>query len=190
MKQQPTRERFIRATAALLQERGYAATGLRDILAASGAPRGSMYFHFPGGKAELATEAIRQSGKDFCEGIRAILDAAPSIKVAITTICRYLSQQLTASHYKLGCPVAPLALEETEVQVKGAVAGALESWQEQIQRRLVSAGFTPSRATELAMFTMSVIEGALLLSKAHQSVAPLERAEIELVRMTEMEESK
>ena len=64
-----TRQRMVDSTAHLLQERGYFGTGIRDILDRSAAPRGSMYFHFPGGKEQLAVEAVRQSG----DGVRALL---------------------------------------------------------------------------------------------------------------------
>ena len=54
-----TSARMIEATARMLQHRGYHGTALSDILEASGAPRGSLYFHFPGGKDQLAIEATR-----------------------------------------------------------------------------------------------------------------------------------
>src|SRR5579862_4730019 len=56
------REAFVRTTAELLQRQGYAASGLNEIVARSGAPRGSLYFHFPGGKEELAVAAIDSAG--------------------------------------------------------------------------------------------------------------------------------
>jgi len=56
-----TRKKLVDATAALLRRQGYHATGLSDIVAESGAPRGSLYFHFPGGKDELARAALLAS---------------------------------------------------------------------------------------------------------------------------------
>ena len=56
-----TRIRMIEATALLLRQRGYHGTSLNDILNASGAPRGSLYFHFPGGKDQLVIEVTRDS---------------------------------------------------------------------------------------------------------------------------------
>ncbi|TGW02048.1 TetR/AcrR family transcriptional regulator, partial [Mesorhizobium sp. M2D.F.Ca.ET.145.01.1.1] len=59
-----TRTRMIEATALLLRRRGYHGTSLNDILTASGAPRGSLYFHFPGGKDQLVIEVTRASVAD------------------------------------------------------------------------------------------------------------------------------
>ncbi|MEO6574881.1 MAG: TetR/AcrR family transcriptional regulator [Polyangiaceae bacterium] len=183
MKQGATRERFVRATATLLQERGYAGTGMNDILEASGAPRGSLYFHFPGGKAELAVEAIKQSGSELCDVIRGVLEASNDLGEGITTITTFLGQQLVASDYKLGCPVAPLAIEGVDGALQDAVAAAFEAWHVVIRARLVRAGHKPKRATELATFALSAIEGALLLCKVRRSVVPLEQAAKELSRI-------
>jgi TetR/AcrR family transcriptional repressor of lmrAB and yxaGH operons len=185
MTQGATRERFVRATATLLQERGYAGTGMNDILEASGAPRGSLYFHFPGGKAELAIEAVTQSGGELCEVIRGVLEASSDLGEGITAITKFLGMQLVASDYKLGCPVAPLAIEGVDGALETAVAGAFDSWQGVIRARLVRAGHTPKRATELATFALSAIEGALLLCKVRRSVVPLELAAKELSRVAE-----
>lgn len=175
----------MRATATLLQERGYSGTGLNDILAASGAPRGSLYFHFPGGKAELAAEAVKQSAAEMCDVLRGLLEASENIEQGIRSITHLLGQQLVASDYKLGCPIAPLAIEGVDGALADQVAGAFEAWHKVIRARLVRAGHAPKRATELATFALSAIEGALLLCKVRRSVAPLERAAIELARIAE-----
>src|SRR4051794_24788645 len=56
------RERMVRSAGLLFGERGFSATGLRDVVAHSATPRGSIYHHFPEGKAELARAALRQAG--------------------------------------------------------------------------------------------------------------------------------
>ncbi|HEY8491429.1 MAG TPA: helix-turn-helix domain-containing protein, partial [Dehalococcoidia bacterium] len=57
-----SRQRMIRAMSRLMQRQGFHATGLNQVLAESGAPKGSLYFHFPGGKEQLAAEAVQASG--------------------------------------------------------------------------------------------------------------------------------
>src|ERR1700704_520437 len=67
------RERMIRSAAMLFQERGVERTSFTDVLARSGAPRGSIYHHFPGGKAQLAEEATRYAGDFIAAGLTAAL---------------------------------------------------------------------------------------------------------------------
>ena len=58
-----TRTKLVEAAATLFEERGYHAAGVKAILERAGAPRGSFYFHFPGGKEELAIAAIEAGAR-------------------------------------------------------------------------------------------------------------------------------
>ena len=62
-----SRSKMIRAAAELFRQDGYHATAFSDVVEASGAPRGSIYFHFPGGKQELAREATVLAGDEIEE---------------------------------------------------------------------------------------------------------------------------
>ena len=68
-----TRDRLIRSTSRLLRTQGYAATGLNQVMAEAEAPRGSMYFHFPGGKVELAGAAVDRFAERSTARMRKIL---------------------------------------------------------------------------------------------------------------------
>src|ERR1700740_131834 len=70
------RAAFVAAPAELLRRQGYAASGVNEIVARSGAPRGSLYFHFPGGKEELAVAAIEQSGTQLARALDPMLDSS------------------------------------------------------------------------------------------------------------------
>ena len=67
-----TKQRMIEATALALRQRGLAATSFTEVLAASGAARGAIYHHFPGGKEELAEHAVEWTGRRVRDEIQAI----------------------------------------------------------------------------------------------------------------------
>src|SRR6478735_1281916 len=106
-----SRDAFIDATATLLRRQGYAATGLSEIVQRSGAPRGSLYFHFPGGKEELAVAAMCRSGEQLRAAIEATLGARESLDEALALLLDALAAGLVASDYADGCPLATVALE-------------------------------------------------------------------------------
>uniref|UniRef100_UPI001892272F TetR/AcrR family transcriptional regulator n=1 Tax=Catenulispora rubra TaxID=280293 RepID=UPI001892272F len=61
------RQKMVQAAKQLMRERGYNATAFSDVLKLSGAPRGSVYFHFPGGKTELAIAAAGAHAREQVE---------------------------------------------------------------------------------------------------------------------------
>ena len=108
---QSSREAFIGATASLLRRQGYSATGLNEIVARSGAPKGSLYFHFPAGKQELAAAAMAHAGEQLAVAIEAVLDASEDLPQGIARLTDALALQLESSQYADGCPIATAALE-------------------------------------------------------------------------------
>lgn len=187
MARSDSRQRLLEAAALLIQERGYHATGLRDVLAASGAPRGSLYFHFPNGKDQLAAEAVQLSADRICAITQQVLTEAPDLRHGVLTVVGLFAQQLEGSGYTLGCPVAPAAVNGEEGDLlPGVVRDAFDSWQSVIAERLRAEGLAPERATRLACFALSTIEGALLLSRVRRDVAPLHDAGAELLALLEM----
>ena len=168
-------------TARLLQERGYHGAGLRDVLAKSGSPRGSLYFHYPGGKEELAAEAIAYAGARMTDHLRTLLAPTDDIGAAIARITSMFEKQLVASGFKRGCPVGPTALEDISgAHLREAMTTAFVEWHEVITERLRREGHSATRAAALATFGLAAIEGALLLAKAKRDVGPLRCAALEL----------
>ena len=174
-KGEQSRARMVAATAELLQKQGYHATGLAEIVEKSAAPRGSLYFYFPGGKEELACEALRNAGTTWRQQLEAVINAAPDLPSSVMAACEALAQWLEASNYELGCPMATVALEAstTSEAVHQVCAQHFAGWQELIAHKLVAAGAAPEVAQEMALFSLSATEGALLLSKVQRSTQPL-----------------
>jgi len=170
-----TRQKLVATTAQLLQRQGYHATGLSQIVAESGAPRGSLYFYFPDGKDQLAVAALDASSADWRARIDAVVAAAPDLGQAVEDVCRLLADDLAKSDYQRGCPVAAVALEAaaTSGPVRKAVECHYGEWTDSIVERLVARGMPKDAARPLATFVLASVEGGLLLAKVQRSREPL-----------------
>lgn len=179
-----SKEKTVLAAAKLLRRHGYYGTALSDILAAAGSPRGSLYFHFPKGKEEIAVAALTLAA----DGVRqAIAGAAKSSKSAdefLIRIARGMAADLERSAFTEGCPIAPTALEVSGASetLTAAARSAFQGWEDAIATGLQLFRFKPERAKLLATAALSQLEGALLLARTYQSVEPMQRAE-EPIRM-------
>ncbi len=172
-----TRARMIQTTADLMQKQGYHGTGLSQILAESGAPKGSLYFHFPGGKEELACAALTESGAQWRALLQSEIADVRDPRAAITGVCKALADELERSKFQNGCPIATVALEAATASdaVQATCAEQYRMWQRLIEDRLAALGLPERTAADLATMLLSAIEGAMLLARVHRSREPLER---------------
>jgi TetR/AcrR family transcriptional repressor of lmrAB and yxaGH operons len=184
-RERSSRDAFVKTTARLLRRQGYAATGLNEIVAASGAPRGSLYHHFPGGKEQLAIAAMRGAGAQLADGIDAVLASSENLGVALGRLVDGLAAGLEASGFADGCPVATVALEAagTSEPIRDAAREAFDSWLRALRKRLMYAGYGEQDARRRAMLLLAAIEGALILARAQRDVAPLASVREELVAL-------
>jgi AcrR family transcriptional regulator len=173
------RERMVVSAALLIRERGAHATAISDVLEHSGAPRGSAYHYFPGGRTQLLCEAVDFAGEHVA-GI--ITEAAGSLELLDTLIEKY-RQQLLDSDFRAGCPVVAVAVEagferdgarERTASVTERAAAAFDRWTDLIAQRFITDGLAADRATELAVLATSAIEGAILLARVRRDLTPLD----------------
>ena len=181
-----TRQRIIDASATLLRRQGYAATGLNELVRRSGAPKGSLYFHFPGGKEELALAAMERSGERLRAAIAAILASTEDLDAALAALVDALGAGLEASGYEDGCPIATVTLEAAgdSPAVRATAVTVFDSWLEQLEVRLARGGLSPAQARRRALFVLSAIEGALILARASRDLAPLQAVREELLALS------
>jgi TetR/AcrR family transcriptional repressor of lmrAB and yxaGH operons len=174
-----SKEKTIIAAAGLLRRHGYNGTALSDILAAAGSPRGSLYFHFPNGKEEIAVAALAYAADSVRQAIAGAAKASKSADEFLIRIARAMAANLERSDFKEGCPIAPTALEMsgTSEALTVAAGAAFQSWEQEIAAGLESFRFNAERAKLLATAALSQFEGALLLARTYQSLEPLRRAE-------------
>ncbi|MGH6648643.1 TetR/AcrR family transcriptional regulator [Aquabacterium sp.] len=169
------RQRLIDTTARLLQTAGYHHTGLNQIVAESGAPKGSLYHYFPGGKVALAVAALDQSASQLAQSLAQMCLAHADPETAIGAVLDHFMAELESSGFTKGCPVATTTLEEAAVtpEIREACARAYRLWQDGLDAFLAGHGVRESAF--LAETLLMLIEGALLLSRAQHSCDPLRR---------------
>jgi TetR/AcrR family transcriptional regulator, lmrAB and yxaGH operons repressor len=178
------KEKMVAATKELIRERGYNATALSDVLERSAAPRGSVYFHFPGGKAELAMAAAAAHAAD---QLRHIDAAAEESKSAAELIAAYVDlgrEGMVASGYARGCGVAPLVTEGATAESKEIAAASRKAFAAMIDRlasHLVAYGMKAGDAHDLADAVIAGVEGAMVTSRALRSESPYEAVRAVLV---------
>jgi AcrR family transcriptional regulator len=164
------RERMIISTALLIRERGAHSTAISDVLEHSGAPRGSAYHYFPGGRTQLLCEAV-----DFAADFTASrIAGATSSLDAIDHVIDSFRAQLAETDYRAGCPVVAVAVEADNPPVIERAAAAFTRWTDMIAERLTDDGVMPDRAEELAMLFMTSLEGAIIVARSTRDVKPLD----------------
>ena len=178
-----TRRRMIITTSKLLERQGFHGTGLNQILEEANAPKGSMYFHFPGGKTQLAAEAIAAAADYIDRALRAHEGGT-----ALEAIDGYLAQMgrwLQSTDFSGGCPIATTALEvgATTPELGQACEAAFARLIARVAGWLEADGLDPDTAVERASLVYSAIEGALIFSKARRSIEPLERLRGQVPRL-------
>lgn len=168
------------AAAALFRSQGYHGTALQDILAAAGSPRGSLYFHFPGGKEEIGSAALTQSGETVRKTIAQAAESSVDAETFLTRVIRAMATNLEKSNFRDGCPIATTALETSaQSEVLGAASrAAFQTWELEIKRGLFRCGLPAGDADLIATLVLSQLEGALLLARTYRSLEPLLRAEL------------
>jgi len=182
-----SKKRMIAAARRLFREHGYLGTALSDVVTESAAPRGSMYFHFPGGKEELATEVILLHAS---ERITDINRAAGTTGTAAELIAAFVGRErddLVSSNYREGCAMAPVVIESTPAsdQLSDATRRAFQDLITTLAARLTEKGLTHDRAVQLATNVWTSVEGALILSRVLRSPEPFDMAITQLAATAE-----
>lgn len=182
-----TRDQIIAATCDLIEAQGFHATGLREIIKASGAPRGSLYYYFPDGKEGLAAEAIARTGEALAERVAHALAAAPTPAASVAALAGTIAVAIERSEFKAGAPLTAVAMETatTSERLNQACRAAFDRLQAAFADHLVAAGYPPSRAAALAEFITAAFEGGIILCRTYHSGDPLRRVGARLGELLE-----
>ena len=178
-KGEATRNRMIEAAADAFERHGYSGAGLADILEASEAPKGSLYFHFPGGKEALAMAAVEAASTRLALDLEAELRTAKTAESGLGRVVRLLGQRLEVSEFQKGCPITSIVVSSSGAppEVHAAVADAMTALEARLATFLESHGKRGNEAARIATVVLAAIEGALLLARVRRSLDPLRRVE-------------
>ena len=167
------RDRMVDAAIAGMRTCGLAGAGINQVIAASGAPKGSLYHYFPGGKLELAREALERFGELRQQELQTVLagDGPPDQKIA--RLFKRAAKGMAQEEFRYGCAVAGVTLDlDEDSALLGPVCNALlEAWSETLAAGLEPV--PPARRLALARFTITAFEGALVQARAARNAQPL-----------------
>jgi len=169
-----SRSRMIETAFELFRCRGYHGTAFSDVVEQSGAPRGSIYYHFPGGKRELALETIAMAG----DQIELMVDQAARQAHDPTSLIRSLAQlqmqRLEKSGYCSGCAIATVVLElaPMDEEVSAECSKVFARWHSALVDRFEHWGVEHGRADAIADLVVTTFEGGLVVSRAARSSEP------------------
>jgi AcrR family transcriptional regulator len=173
-----TKERILDSSGELFRRQGYMGTGVKEILAEAGAPFGSLYHFFPGGKAELGTETVRRSGALYGLLLGEYAGPAVDLVSGIREFFAGAAETLRETDYADACPIATVALEvsSSNEELRQACADVFSAWIAGGTERFVLAGLPRPRARTLVIEMLAGLEGAFVLSRALRSTEPVETA--------------
>lgn len=178
------RERMVFSAAQLIRRDGVAATGMREVAAHAGAPRGSLQHYFPGGKEQLVNEAVdwagRYAGKRVARFLAELPEPTPSGLFA--AMVRQWTEEFRTAGFVSGCPVAAATVDcaESVESTRTAAAAAFARWTRPVAEALTDLGVPRDRSEPLATLMISALEGALLIARTERDVRALTTVSNEL----------
>jgi TetR/AcrR family transcriptional repressor of lmrAB and yxaGH operons len=177
-----TRRKMIAGAALAIGTRGVGAMSLRDLAKEAGVPLGSTYHHFPGGKAQLAEEAVSSIGRK----VTRLVDKARAegIEAALAAFARVWRELLVETDFRTGCPVLAVATGDDPGLTETARA-IFATWQELMVDGLVADGVPAERAPGLARMIIASLEGAVAVGRAERSLEPLDQVSAELITLVQ-----
>jgi AcrR family transcriptional regulator len=166
-----TRDRLVAAGMELIARQGLAATGIKQILQQADASFSSLYHHFPGGKNELAAEAICTAGLLYQQHVEQVWDEAGDPVAAMHAMFHAAADALVTSGYADACPIGTIAVEvaSTNEPLRVATATVYQAWTVSARARLDAAGVPAGEAEKLSLAIVTFLEGAFVICRATRS---------------------
>jgi AcrR family transcriptional regulator len=178
-----SRQKMIESAAILLAMRGLQRTAFADVVARSGAPRGSIYHHFPDGKDQLVDAAITLAGERALRVLEAVDGRSPrEVTAFFLDVWRAVLQR---SGYRAGCAVLAVTVATDSPDLLDHAASIFRAWRSRLAELYVTGGMAHEDATRLAATLVAASEGAVVVSRAERSMEPFELVASQLLSMTQ-----
>jgi AcrR family transcriptional regulator len=173
---------MIESAVILLATRGLQGTSFNDVLARSGAPRGSIYHHFPDGKDQLVDAAVELAGERALGVLEAVRGSPPR------EVTRYFldlwREVLVRSDLRAGCAVLAVTVATDSPDLLAHAAAIFRAWRERLAELYRQGGMEPDAAARLATTVVAASEGAVVVSRAERNLEPFELVAAQLLTAT------
>ena len=156
----------------LLAQRGLHATSFSEVLAATGAPRGSLYHHFLGGKDELMAAAVDRAGAVLVDALEST--AGMPVDAVVERFLAIWRFVLTQSQCESGCAVLAVTVATDSAELLSHATTVFRAWRERLAQLLRRSGLPAAAAKRFATVMIASVEGAVVLSRAERSLEPFE----------------
>lgn len=171
-----TKNRLIETAARLFREQGYHGTGLTEILRESHTPKGSLYHHFPAGKADLALAAAEWASQGMLQIIDDSFLPAEDFKEGATTFCYKLGKLFDLYPDWRGCPVASMLFDgETNESFRAQSEKIYTDWHQATVAHALRLGYPADRAEGDAEALLLMIQGGWIIARSRRSADILRR---------------
>jgi AcrR family transcriptional regulator len=180
------RQQMVIGAADMIRRRGLNATSVRELAKHTGAPLGSTYHYFPGGKQQLATEAVRWAGDTVAHMLERRLEDGPI--EGLRAFLALWRETIIISDFRAGCPVLAVSVEEPtgcETEVLEAAANAFGTWETLLAQSLRRQGATRRQAAQLATLIVAAVEGTVAMCRAKRNAQPLDDVALQLEALIE-----
>lgn len=170
-----SREKMIQAACMLFQAKGFHATGLNEILEKSGAPKGSLYYHFPNGKEELALAAVELASEIIQGKIQEGLSRHSDPVLAIEEVIKNMALALESDGKLQNISISLIAMETylTSETLRKACKQSFAALEERYAAKLLEAGMAEDMARELGLVIQLMIEGGITVAVTQKDTLPL-----------------
>jgi TetR/AcrR family transcriptional repressor of lmrAB and yxaGH operons len=185
-----TRERLLEAALELMRESGLSGAGINEIVRESGAPKGSVYYFFPGGKEQIVTEALSVHSQRTTEFIETAMSAKRTPESKVKALFEAYAERFERGAFRHSCPAGTICLDlgPDSQRLRDAVAASLDQYVQAIAGQLQIFGHL--RALAFAGLILSAIEGAYVRGRAMRSGAPFREAGAWLANLAESQTTR